>query len=45
MFLPLPPLPEEGSADSYIAELELLTDGLPPVMLVHGSQSVVCSDL
>jgi len=46
LFLPLPPIPVSPEhADSYLADLTLLTEGLPPVMLVHGSQSIVCSEL
>lgn len=46
LFLPLPPVPVSlEHADSYLADLTLLTEGLPPVMLVHGSQSIVCSEL
>lgn len=45
IFLPLPLIPEDVDADSYIRELEVITDGLPAVMLIHGSQNVVCSEL
>ena len=45
MFIPLPPIPPAGEANRFLEELTDLTEGLPPVMFVHGSQSIVCSEL
>lgn len=42
IFITLPPPPqtdEQSRHASYLEELDVLTNGLPPTMLVHGSTS------
>ncbi|KAI3409896.1 hypothetical protein GPALN_006270 [Globodera pallida] len=45
-FLNLPPPPPDGTkAEQYLAKLRLLTDSLPPTLLVHGLASVISTAL
>ena len=46
LFLTLPPLPksEEKESEQFLKEISILTDKLPPVLLVHGNESVISLD-
>uniref|UniRef100_A0A914E1C6 Solute carrier family 12 member 9 n=1 Tax=Acrobeloides nanus TaxID=290746 RepID=A0A914E1C6_9BILA len=43
--LPTPPNTQEGKHEDYLHSLRLLTDELPPTMLVHGLSSVISTAL
>ncbi|XP_028322701.1 solute carrier family 12 member 9 isoform X2 [Gouania willdenowi] len=44
LYLPRPPA-LQGHAQQYLAQLEAVTNGLGPTMLIHGITSVTCTDL
>lgn len=45
LYLPKAPSGEGNKQETYLRKLELLTDNLPPTVLVHGLQPVTCTSL
>ncbi|KAL3090371.1 hypothetical protein niasHS_006823 [Heterodera schachtii] len=43
--LPLPPPTNSNKSEQYLSKLRLLTDALPPTLLVHGLASVISTAL
>merc|ERR1711892_1558535 len=43
LYLPLPP--NNSDQENYLSQLDQLTDGLPPLLLVHGLRPVITTNL